>query len=69
MTIEAIKALDREFLTPAEIAPILGCNAQDIRWQARTAPERLGFPVIIIKSRTKIPRRGFIRWMEGEKEG
>lgn len=63
MTLDEIKASDKSVLTPAEVAEVLGCDAQDVRIQARTAPERLGFPVIIIKSRTKIPRIPFLRYM------
>ena len=63
MTLDEIRNSTKEVLTPAEVAPVLGCDPQDIRVQARTAPERLGFPVIIIKSRTKIPRVPFLRYM------
>ena len=63
MTLDEIRNSTKEVLTPAEIAEVLGCDPQDIRVQARTAPERLGFPVIIIKSRTKIPRVPFLRFM------
>ena len=49
----------------ADIADVLNADPQDIRVQARTAPEKLGFPVIIIKSRTKIPRLPFLRYMSG----
>ena len=63
MTLDEIKASDKSVLTPAEVAEVLGCDAQDVRIQARLAPEKLGFPVIIIKSRTKIPRVPFLRYM------
>lgn len=66
MTLDEIKAFDKPTLTPAEIADVLNCDPQDIRVQARTAPEKLGFPVIIIKSRTKIPRLPFLRYMSGQ---
>lgn len=66
VTLEEIRTLDREFLIPREIAPILGCDAQDIRVAARQCPERLGFNVSLIGSRVKIPRIAFIRWMEGQ---
>lgn len=65
MTIEEIEGLEREYLVPAQIAPILGCDPQDIRVAARQAPERLGFPVTVIGTRTKIPRRSFLRWLVG----
>lgn len=66
MTLDELRTLDREYLVPADIAPILGCDPQDIRVAAKRAPERLGFPVAVIGSRTKIPRRGFLRWIDGE---
>ena len=55
-------ASDTPMLTPAQVAPVLGCNPQDIRVAARQAPELLGFPVAVIGSRTKIPRAAFLRW-------
>ena len=67
MTLDEIRSLDREYLVPAEIAPVLGCDAQDIRVQAKQHPERLGFNVAVIGSRVKIPRRAFVTWMEGGK--
>ena len=66
MTLEEIKAMEREFLIPRDVAPVLGVDPQDIRVAAKLAPEKLGFNVSVIGSRVKIPRRAFIRWMEGE---
>lgn len=63
MTLDEIRNSTKDVLTPADIADVLNADPQDIRIQARTAPERLGFPVIIIKSRTKIPRVPFLRAM------
>lgn len=63
MTLDDIKAIDREFLTPAQVADILNCSAQGVRIWARQRPEQLGFPVCIIGSRIKIPRRPFLRFM------
>ena len=63
MTLDEIRNSTKEVLTPAEVAEVLGCDAQDVRIQARLAPEKLCFPVIIIKSRTKIPRVPFLRFM------
>ena len=67
MTLDEIKASDKLMLTPADIAPILGADAQDIRLTARLHPERLGFNVAVIGTRVKVPRLAFIRWMEGER--
>ena len=65
MTLDEIKACDKSTLTQAEIADVLNCDAQDIRLTARLHPERLGFPVSVIGTRTKIPRLGFLNWLEG----
>lgn len=66
MTLDEIRNSTKDVLTPADIADVLNADPQDIRVQARTAPEKLGFPVIIIKSRTKIPRLPFLRYMSGQ---
>ena len=66
MTLDEIRNSTKDVLTPADIADVLNADPQDIRVQARTAPEKLGFPVIIIKSRTKIPRVPFLRYMSGQ---
>lgn len=66
MSLDDLKRIDREYLTPAQVAEVLGCDAQDVRVAARECPERLGFPVCVIGSRTKVPRRAFIAWMEGK---
>lgn len=65
MTLEELKGLDKEVITPAEAAPLLHCNPQWIREAARQDKSLLGFPVTIIRSRVKIPRLAFIRYLEG----
>ena len=62
MTLQEIAEMDRDFLTPAEVASAIGCDPQSIRVMARKAPEKLGFPVAVIGCRVKIPRRPFLRW-------
>ena len=65
MTLDEIRSLDREYLLPREIAPILGCDAQDVRVAAKQRPDLLGFSVAVIGSRVKVPRLAFLNWMEG----
>lgn len=65
MTLEDLEALDREMLTPADVAPILGYNPQTIRTAAREAPWQLKFPFVMIGSRMKIPKTAFVAWMRG----
>lgn len=64
MTLEEVKAMDRETLTPAQAASVLNCNPHSIRIAARTEPQSLGFPVNVMGTRTRIPRRPFIAFLE-----
>ena len=66
MTLDEIRNSTKEVLTSAEVAPVLGCDPQDIRVAAKQHPERLGFNVAVIGTRVKVPRLAFIRWMEGQ---
>ncbi len=68
MTIPEIKASDKAFLIPADIAGLLGVDPHSIRITARDCPDRLGFPVVRIGNKTKIPRIPFLVFM-GEEAG
>lgn len=69
MTMEEIRTCPREFLTPGDIAPLLGVNPYAINVAAKTDPDRLGFPVCMIGRRVKIPRRRFLNFMDGRQDG
>lgn len=62
MTLDEIRASEKAVLTPAEIAPVLGVNPQSIR---AADPVDLGFPVTKIGTRTLIPRKPFLAFVEG----
>lgn len=63
MTIIDLIRSDKVYLTPADIAPVLHCDAQSIRVQAKRDDKLLGYPVIIIGNRIKIPRIPFLRYL------
>lgn len=63
MTLEEMKSSDKLFLTPAEVAPVLGSDPHTVRCTARQRPELLGFPFTFSGNRMKIPRLPFLRWM------
>ena len=65
MTMDEIRESRNDMLSPADIADVLGSDPQTIRVTARTHPERIGYPFTFVGNRIKIPRIGFIRWMEG----
>lgn len=62
MSLTEIEALPKDVLIPADVAEYLNCDPHYIRMQARAKPELLGFPVIVIGNRTKIPKEAFINW-------
>lgn len=68
MTLSEMKEVGRDWLTPKEVAGCLGCTAYAINQQAAVDADRLGFPIIMIGKRVKIPRKAFIRFMEGEEK-
>ena len=68
MTLKEIAAMTTATITPAIVAKATNGDPQYIRDAARDCPERLGYPVMRLGSRTKIPRIPFLRYMgyEGE---
>lgn len=65
MTRAEIEHSALEFLTPEQASEVLGCKPYAINVQAREDPAKLGFPVCVMGSRVRIPRRAFLRWLEG----
>lgn len=63
LTDEEFRQLEQNIL--AEAGAVLGIDPNTIRWQARDNPHALGFPVIVVKSRTYIPRLPFINFIKG----
>ena len=63
MTIEELLQSDQAYLTPTDIAPILHCDAQCIRAQAQENSGKLGFRVIVIGKRVRIPRIPFLQYL------
>lgn len=64
-TLEEIAAIDSPILLPRQIAGYLGCAQYAINLAARNYPEELGFPVIVIGNRVKIPKEGFLNFCRG----
>jgi len=62
-TLKEIQDSEKEMLIPSDIAKIINVDPQWIRLVARENPEKLGFPVMIVGNRVKIPRRPFLSFM------
>ena len=68
MTLDEIRSSEKEVLTCQDVAAVLSCNPATLHMQAVEQPGRLGFPVFVMGSRVKIPRRPFLKFMEGDGE-
>ena len=66
MTIQELEGLDSLMITAAQAGALLGINPNTIRAQAQEDPAKLGFPVIVAKSRVNIPRIPFLQYIKGE---
>lgn len=64
MKLADIEAMDKELLLMADIAPFIGADPQNLRSQAQDNPNMLGFPVIVVGSRVKVPKAGFVHYMK-----
>ena len=51
------------FLTANDVCGVLACDPHQVRVCARQRPDLLGFSVVIIGNRVKIPRIPFLRFM------
>ena len=69
MTYDWLYRTEKEMLTPADIAPILGADPQTIRLTAKLHPEWIGYPYTFCGNRMRIPRTGFLNWLTGKKGG
>lgn len=65
MTIAEIRRSKKTVLTPEDVCEVLSCRRHNINLQAQNDPSKLGFPVIVMGSRVKIPREAFLRFWDG----
>ena len=63
-TLEEIKRIDKEMLSCEDVAGYFGCDPQDIRVQAKQNASALGVPCIMVGSRVKFPKAGFVNYCE-----
>ena len=64
MTLDEMRTSTKDFLTPSDVAPVIGCDPYSINVQAKTDIHALGFPAALIGTRVRIPREGFIHWVK-----
>ena len=70
MTIEEIRKYNREWLTPKQVAPVLGVMPYSINVQVKqdiaNGTKSFPFDVILVGSRVKIMRKSFLKAIDGE---
>lgn len=64
MTLDEIVLSTEDFLTPGDVAPVIGCKPYAINGQAQQDAAKLGFPVCVLGTRVKIPRLAFLHWIQ-----
>lgn len=65
MTLADIIAWPKETITCKQAAAVLGYGEYQLHQKAVKCPDSLGFPVIVIGKRVKIPKNAFIAFMNG----
>ena len=67
MTLDEVRELRTDIITPAQAAQVLKCDPAYIRVAAREGV--LEFPAVLVGNRVKIPREAFVRYMGGKHDG
>ena len=65
MTVEELRAMPRTYLTANDIGTLSGIRPDNLLWQARQDPGRLGFPVCVAGDTVRIPKGAFLDWLLG----
>lgn len=69
-TLDEVRKSNKEYLTPKDVAPIIGCHPYTINVTAKedlkNGTNRLGFPINFMGTRVRIPRLAFIASIEGK---
>ena len=63
LTLNDLIESEKDFFTVNDVCGVLGSDPQTIRVCARQRPELLGFRIIVMGNRVKIPRIQFLRYM------
>lgn len=64
MTVAEMRVSDKAMLSPKDVSEVLRCNPYSINIQAKQDISKFPFPVIMMRTRVKIPRAAFIEWCE-----
>lgn len=63
MTVSEMEKSPKLMLTPGDVSEVLECHPHSIRRQAMSDPSKLGFPVVVMGTRVRIPKEPFLRFV------
>ena len=66
LTLEDVRGMAEDMLTPAIVADVIGCSGFTLGRMAHEEPEKIPFPSFCVGRNTYFPRSGFINWMDGK---
>lgn len=66
MTMDEIRGSPKDVLTLEDVGCVVRIAPIKLRDQAQKEPKMLGFPVVVANGTVRVPRKAFIRWMDGD---
>ena len=63
--LEDLEKTEGEVLSCEQVARVLQTKSRTVSKWAKERPEQLGFPVIVMGDRVKVPKAAFLRFMRG----
>lgn len=63
MTIKEIRASDKAYLTPCDVAPVLQCKPYTLNVTVKCG-RALPFPYLMLGNRLKFPRMAFLAYVD-----
>lgn len=63
MTLEELKEKRPLFVNANDLKDILEIDPANLRSQAQSDPQKIGFPIMVIGTRVKIPVKPFLKFL------
>ena len=66
MTLEELKEKRPLFVNANDLKDILEIDPANLRSQAQSDPQKIGFPIMVIGTRVKVPVKPFLKFLGEE---
>lgn len=64
--LERIEKLEKEILSPQDVAKFLHCTPYTINIQCKKDISKIQFPITYMGNRVRIPKSAFVAWAKGK---